>query len=142
MHKGVTPANTAPIARTLFRGGIRALGCFCRTPIAVIRTPIAVIRTPIAVIRTLFRDGIRALGCVCRTRLGARRTSAIHPAQIASLCLKSANAVILKGGREAAHSNAAIVRAFQACTAATSAPGLGSPPPTFAPGLGSLHRDP
>jgi gamma-glutamyl phosphate reductase len=50
---------------------------------------------------------------------GAAAAAATHcrgacRAQIASLCLKSANAVILKGGREAAHSNAAIVQSFQA----------------------------
>lgn len=33
--------------------------------------------------------------------------------QIASLGLKTANAIILKGGKEAAHSNAALVKAIQ-----------------------------
>lgn len=41
---------------------------------------------------------------------------------VTSLCLKTGNAVILRGGKETAHSNAALVNAVQGCLAAFGLP--------------------
>ncbi len=41
---------------------------------------------------------------------------------VAALCLKTGNAVILRGGRETVHSNAALVEAIQACLTAHGLP--------------------